>query len=163
MIFKPCTPQDLLEIKIAGQLDDERRQIMGNLAAHEDPDAMLQESARTIWRDDRVLACFGVWPMWAGVSRAWSMITEEMRESPLTLHRYVLAELADVEERQNLVRIEAVVRFGYSAGHRWIRSLGFQREGLMKNYGIGGAPDFHLYARTRSCPDSRKAEELPAV
>ncbi len=111
---------------------------------------LLKDFARTLIHEDRVLACFGVWVLWPGVGAAWSMITKEARESfPKTLYKSVKQMLAAIEERDDLHRIEATVRYGHPSAHSWIRHLGFEREGLMRNYGMFGVGDFHRYARLR--------------
>lgn len=111
---------------------------------------IVSSSARTLVNESEVLACFGIWPLWPGVGRAWAMLSETiLLRYPLTLHREVSQCLGYIEERDDYHRIEAVVRVGHAAGHRWIRRLGFRREGLMQNYGYGGTIGYHLYARIR--------------
>lgn len=122
---------------------------------------MLTHVARTIIETDfptdisdpilpaepRILACFGFWPMWPGCVRAWTMLTTEVLERrPKTLHRVIRGELEDFIQKLTLRRVEAVVDHDHEAGHRWIQRLGFEWEGLMRNYGINAEP-CDLYAR----------------
>lgn len=135
-----------------GQTDDERQQILNMLDGLGDfGDRILERCARSLYTaDGEILASFGVWPLWPAVGRAWAMLSEEvLRDYPLTLHRSVSQLLPFLEERDEYRRLEATIRQGHSAGHRWIRHLGFRREGLMQNYGIGGTISYHLYARIR--------------
>ncbi len=111
---------------------------------------VLANYARTLIHEDKPLACFGVWPMWPGVGRAWSLISPEARKRyPKSLYKAVKQCLVTIEDRDEMRRIEATVRFGHPSAHSWIRHLGFQREGLMRNYGQFGIGDSHLYARIR--------------
>ena len=145
--------QHLLEVKLGSWDEPERVQGVDMVVGLPQIDEVLTLFARTLEHEGRPLACFGVWPVWAGVGRAWSMISEEARRSyPKSLYKAVRANLAVVEERNRLGRIEATVRFGHPSAHGWIRHLGFNYEGLMRNYGIGCVADFHLYARTRAWP-----------
>ena len=148
----PCSLYHLTEIDYGDEA--ERRQIIERLSQNSDAGSyILPNIARTIVEEapdhQRILACFGFWPMWPGAVRAWTMLTDEVLDRrPLTLHRIVKGELQRFTEAMQLRRIEAVVRHDHQVGHRWIQRLGFKWEGLMRKYGINGE-DFDLYAR---CP-----------
>ncbi len=139
-------------MRVVGQTDGEREQVLNMLEGlGEDGDLILEHSARSLCDPSgEVLACFGIWPLWPGVGRAWAMLSESvLRHYPLTLHRHVRQLLPWFEEQDDYHRVEAVIREGHAAGHRWIRHLGFRREAMMQNYGIGGTIGYHLYSRIR--------------
>ncbi len=153
MKIEVCTPQHMQEVKVDSHEEMERDQTVDVILESAFPEAILERYARSMIHDHRVLACFGIWPMWPGVAKAWSMISQEARMRwAKSLYKSVKELLDAAEERDSLTRIEATVRYGHPSAHSWIRHLGFEREGLMKNYGMGGVGDHHLYARTRPCP-----------
>lgn len=124
------------------------------------PAAMLKQllylTARTFF-DERsnVIGMMGVWPLWPGVGRAWSMLTPALLRRPKSLHRYALSQLLWAEENLGLRRVESVVEDGNPAAHRWIKRLGFRHEAEMPHYGLNGVGTFHLYARIDGWQDSR--------
>ena len=111
--------------------------------------AMLENNAVTLLDGDDVLACVGVSPQRKGVCAAWAFLSARAIGKPVFLTRSVRRFLDTIEQYDGYRRIEAAVAVEHGAGHRWIRSLGFEHEGRMKNYGVGGQGDFDLYARTR--------------
>ena len=140
------TPDHLVALAVGGCAEHQRT--LAIVQAHEDPVGMLWEASRTILVKAAPIGMFGVWPMWPGVGRAWSMISPEAKSDfPCSLYKGVKRNLEIIIARDQLVRVEAVVKAGHPTAHPWIRRLGFRREGLMRNYGIGGVGDYHLYAR----------------
>lgn len=147
MIVVICELDHIEAVSVRPEEEDERQEMLRTLKALPHMDQLLSGYARTLMKDDTVLACFGVWPMWPGVGRAWSLISAAARKHPKTLYRSVKRCLETVESRDEMHRIEATVRLGHPSAHSWIRHLGFEREGLMRNYGQFGMGDSHLYAR----------------
>jgi hypothetical protein len=151
MMILPAQAQHLLELKEPTDYEESLR-TYDYVTSMEDADDLLGGFARTLIHDDRVLAVFGVWPMWHGVGRAWTILSKEVLGSfggYRVLHKSVRESLDVIQERERLGRVEAVVRYGHVEGHAWMRHLGFERECLMRNYGFGGNSHFHLYARVR--------------
>jgi len=144
----PCEPAHLYALA-SDSAPEEREITLEHIENTPGIDGLLAEHARSLIHDDgRVLACFGVWPHWPGVGRAWSDLTaESLREHPKALHRAVMEELAGEIERNEFRRVEAIVAADHEAGQRWMDHLGFQLEGVMSNYGVGGVGEFYLYAR----------------
>lgn len=147
----PAEPRHIEMVALDAHEEIERKQTIDMALSVPHIRDLLAHYARSLLREDRVLATFGVWPVWPGVGRAWSMISPEARaRHPKSLYKAVRVHLDAIELRDNLHRIEATVRYGHPSAHGWIRHLGFSRyEGLMVNYGFGGVGDFHLYARIR--------------
>ncbi len=110
--------------------------------------AWLPTHARAFDHEGRIIGCFGVFPIRKGVAEAWAALSDEIvTEHPVQMGRTVRNWLWRVEIGWKLRRIQAAVAREHDAGHRWIRWLGFQAEGVMRNYGIDGRGDFVLYAR----------------
>lgn len=136
--------------KLEGIVDvsyNELQMAVANLDSLED--GVAKHYGRTLWCDERAIACFGVWPFSTSSGRAWSILTEESLAKPKLLYSSVLRTLERFEAEDGMIRIETIVRVGHPTAHSWIRHLGFQRETKaigMRNYGIGGE-DYHLYSR----------------
>jgi len=142
----PCTPDHLRSIESLSP-PESRRVTLQNLEESNAVALVLEEYARTLLIDEVVAACFGVWPMWPGVARAWSDLSELALRHPKALHGAVRSQLSGVQESLGLARVEAVVRHDFEEGARWVKHLGFELEGTMANYGIDGIGDYDLYAR----------------
>ena len=90
----------------------------------------------TCVKDDIILGCAGVIPLWDGVGEAWSLISPIMREHfSLTLHRGVTRFLNDLAARGTMHRLHCHVLEEFEDGHRWAKALGFYNEGVMKAFG----------------------------
>lgn len=151
MRLEPARPDDLGSIRVEDtpELARMREAVM----AMPNVGDIMDATARTLFHGEQPVACFGVWPMWEGVGRAWAYLGLDSLSSfgaIKALHRAVRGCLVEIEERDGMWRIEAVVRFGHIRGHAWMRHLGFVREALMRRYNEEGV-DYHLYARVR-CP-----------
>ena len=147
MIVVVCEIDHIEAVTVRAEEEEERQEMIRMLRSAPRMEELLSSYARTLMHDDVVLACFGVWPMWPGVGRAWSLISAAARKYPKALYSSVKRCLETIEARDDMHRIEATVRSGHPSAHSWIRHLGFQREGLMRNYGQFGIGDSHLYAR----------------
>lgn len=91
---------------------------------------------------DAVFACAGLIPQWENRAVAWALISSAAGRHFTIIHRAVLRTF----ELHPFRRIETGVNADFEQGHRWLRMLGFQREGRMRAY----TPDGHdcdLYAR----------------
>ena len=104
--------------------------------------------AFTAIADQTVLGCAGVVPLWPGVGQAWAVFSEELLAHPVTLTRASERALDRIATAQDMRRIQATVRDGHGRGARWLSFLGFELEGLLVNYGPGGAGDYWMYGRT---------------
>lgn len=124
--------------------EDTRYNVVDNPKAAE----QLWVYSRALLIDGRPIAVMLIQPRWTGVGYAVVLPSlESLTEHGLSLHKATLKVLEYAETTLSMRRIEASVRVGYEAGVRWIEALGFEREGLMRNYGPGAKGDFWLYAR----------------
>lgn len=95
---------------------------------------------------ERVIGCAGFAMLWPGRASAWCFLASRLpRAIWPALHRGVAARLAQVPAL-GVHRVECEVAHGFLAGHRWVRLLGFEHEGLMRAYGPDRR-DFHRYAK----------------
>ena len=96
--------------------------------------------------EGKVYAVTGLAPLWDGVSEAWFIPTEDMQHKKVQTIRLVRRELDAAIERLKLRRVQAVVRSDFDGAHKLAKFLGFQSEGLMKQYGPDGL-DYVRYAK----------------
>lgn len=78
---------------------------------------------------EKVIACAGVRVMWPGVGGAWVAVGEDATPYTLWLTKIVKRVLADIIRTQKLHRVEAQVLADNERNLRWMKALGFQREG----------------------------------
>lgn len=97
--------------------------------------------------DGRPAGCAGVMPLRPGVGQAWAVLSDDILHMPVSLTRAVLRELARIEGYHDLRRVQATVAEGHDEGCRWLAFLGFEVEGLLVNYGPGGAGDYWMYGK----------------
>lgn len=103
----------------------------------------------TMLKDGSPIACAGLIPLWHGRASAWALIGNRVdRYDMIWIHRRVRFFLDMIQRDQLYRRIEATVLNSFDEGHRWVRLLGFEPEGLMRCYDAW-AQDNMLYARVR--------------
>ena len=81
-------------------------------------EVVLQNLGRSLTLDGRVIACFGVWPLWPGVARAWSDLSQEALDRPKTLYSNVREQLQKIEEQLDLRRMDALLVGSVADGYR---------------------------------------------
>jgi RimJ/RimL family protein N-acetyltransferase len=86
---------------------------------------------------------------WKTVAEVWSWIVPEGRRHPLAVHKLVARGLRGVENDSCIKRIQCAVRVGNAAGERWVKALGFEAEGIMRNWGLH-QEDYYMMAKVRA-------------
>jgi RimJ/RimL family protein N-acetyltransferase len=99
--------------------------------------------AWAVKRDGAIVALAGYTELWPGRAVVWGYLGSNAGPSMSAMTRFMRAEMAKV----HLVcpRVEAYADRHHPAAHRWLKLLGFKREGLMRKF--AGGRDFALYAR----------------
>lgn len=99
----------------------------------------------TAIEDGRILGCAGVIKQWENRAIAWSLLSGEIGNDFVRVHRAVARFL----ELCEFNRVEAFVDANFEQGHRWIKMLGFHEEGYMEQFNPDGG-DAVLYARLKN-------------
>lgn len=120
------------------------QQIAGMAATQDNLAAFIRSGPAFACVDDRVLAILGIVPMWNDRSVAWGLLSDSIGASMLQVHRAVLRGLDDLFL---VKRVEAYVAAGHNEGCRWMKLLGFEYEGTMRQF--HGGRDYDLFARVR--------------
>ena len=83
---------------------------------------------------------------------AWSLLSDEvLKDYPIYLSKAVKRFLDEIETRDSLHRVQAVVDEHNELAHRWIRWLGFEYEQTLYDDVLGGYGNRCLYARVNQC------------
>lgn len=90
--------------------------------------------AYTLFKDGEIVTIGGVAKLWKGVGEAWALVSQPVKH-PVLFHKTIKTMLDFIIKNERLHRVQAVVFVNNIAGHRWIESLGFQGEGILKKYG----------------------------
>lgn len=89
-------------------------------------------TAFTVFEGNQILGCAGISVLWPGVGEAWTMISNEWRAKPLSLHRLIKRGLAQFSTQFHRVELYVIAEF--TEGYKWAERLGFVKEGLRKSY-----------------------------
>lgn len=98
----------------------------------------------TITEGEDVVMCSGMVNMWENRAQAWALISQGAGAHFVRIFRAMKSYL----DLQDTRRIEAVVDANFEQGHRMMRMLGFQHEGLMRAY-LPDGRDACLYGRIK--------------
>jgi hypothetical protein len=96
----------------------------------------------------QVIMSAGIVPSWPGRAQAWAYVGEVPRRRWPAITARVMRAIEDTHAA-GYRRIEATVRDGFDAGHRWLQILGFERRCLLPVYDHEGY-DHWLYDRVRA-------------
>jgi len=105
-----------------------------------------KDRAFTLVDNGHLVAAGGIIPIWEGMGEAWLIPSDVMPRYRLRVIKTLRRRIDEIIDADNLRRLQATVRADYDVAVRFIEFLGFKREGLMKNYGPGGA-DHYMYSR----------------
>ncbi len=105
-----------------------------------------KDRAFTLIDNGHLVAAGGIIPIWDGMGEAWLIPSDVMPGYRLQVIKIVRKRIDEIIDSDNLRRLQATVRADYDVATRFVEFLGFKREGLMRNYGPGGA-DHYMYSR----------------
>ena len=91
-----------------------------------------------------IVALGGHTPLWPGRTAVWGVIGANSGPAMLAMTREILRQIRDMQVE--FERIEAYVERHHAEGHRWMRALGFRKEGTMRSF--ANKIDYVMYART---------------
>jgi hypothetical protein len=101
--------------------------------------------AHTVLAEDgTVLACMGLINQWEGCARAYAFFCGDVG---YTRMREIISQVSSYLEDIPVRRVEAAVQMDFRSGHKLVRRLGFNFEGIMEKYWNDQAAV--LYARIR--------------
>lgn len=140
MIIAPFHPAHMLEIRAQPNQPKDSKLF----ADPEYGQCLASGEAFTVLDGNTVQACLGVFEMTEGRALAWALLGEDCGRVMVRLHKQVRAYL----EQCPFHRVEAYVDPNFPAAIRWMRLLGFEFEGRMRQF-LPNRADQLLYARTK--------------
>lgn len=120
------------------------QQLTGMAVTEENMAEFIRSGPAFACVDGRVLAILGIMPLWHDRSLGWGVLSDSIGATMTQVHRAVLRGLNDLFV---VKRVEAYVAAGHQEGFRWMRLLGFEYEGTMRQFLNG--QDFAMFARVR--------------
>jgi hypothetical protein len=131
----PFVPSDYVRILEAAQIDTPW---IADRLAHGRAYATLGPSY-TIWAGEEIACTLGLVIHWRGRAYAWAVWGPAGYRHPLGVHRLTVRYLNALRDRYRLLRIDADIVDGFTAGMRWATHLGFEPRGEPEPfYGPGG-------------------------
>lgn len=110
--------------------------------------ALVRSGGVALVAPEGVVACAGVSLFWEGVGQLWMRVSDLSEQYPHALAKRAKTFVGMAESSLNLRRLQAVVLAENEVARRFICWLGFQAEGLLRNYGPEGA-DYIMFAKVR--------------
>lgn len=98
----------------------------------------------TLEDSGRVIICAGLVNMWENRAQAWALISGDAGKNFTRIFRAMRSFI----ELQETKRIEATVDANFEQGHRLMKMLNFQYEGIMRAY-LPDGRDVAMYGRVR--------------
>ncbi len=95
--------------------------------------------------DGDILLLVGVLPLWEGVGEIWTIFPQNAKELFRRNPRNILKVTKKYLNLLPFRRLQTVVRSDFKVGVKFVEHLGFQREGLLKQYG-SDKKDYYRYA-----------------
>jgi len=131
----PFIPSDYVRILEAAQIETpwiEDRLAHGRAYATHGP-------SYTIWAGDEIACTLGLVIHWRGRAYAWAVWGPAGYRHALGVHRLTVRYLNALRDRYRLLRIDADIVAGFTAGARWAAHLDFVPRGAPEPfYGPGG-------------------------
>lgn len=94
--------------------------------------------------DGRVISCGGVIPLYNGVAELWQIPSVYVSEITMRYARYIRRWLEGIREEFLLHRMETLC-LDDDLHNRWMRFLGFEREGVKRKFINGN--DYVMWGR----------------
>lgn len=103
-------------------------------------DQVAQELERrgpgwTVWDGQTPVMCAGVAVLWPGVGEVWMFVSDWVIKHPLFFHRACRQYLDQAVDNLHLWRIQSYVRANEPAYLKWAEFMGFEPEGVLRQYG----------------------------
>lgn len=140
-------PFDAKHIDLLVMRDIERVQISVDPIAALKFEALANSyQGATIFHDGRVLACIGFLEMWPGVFEVWAWPSIYVEQYATVYLRTVKEYVKSIEDTFKPHRLQSAA-LADDVHDRWMTFLGFEKEGVMKEYSID-RQDYTMWAKT---------------
>jgi len=106
----------------------------------------LNQNAFTIFYKGIILACWGYTLMRKGVCEIWTIPSKHIKKYGRVYAKTTREQFLRFEKIYNFHRIQITTKAD-KCHERWLKFLGFHKEGIMKKY-AGNGDDFIMWGRT---------------
>ena len=127
--LRPVKIDDVLQVQLDYELGREGR---WNLVEHPNIDAFTLED------DEEILAVGGAHILWPGVAEAWVLVSPSGKKHGRLFARYAKRRFEGMLKENDIKRMQATIHATDESGMRFVEWLGFEKEGLMRKYGLQG-------------------------
>ena len=127
--LRPFKIDDVLQVQLDYELGREGR---CNLVEHPNIDAFTLED------DEEILAVGGAHILWPGVAEAWVLVSPSGKKHGRLFARYAKRRFEGMLKENDIKRMQATIHATDESGMRFVEWLGFEKEGLMRKYGLQG-------------------------
>lgn len=103
----------------------------------------------------KVFLCFGIRPAWTNVGEAWLLPGHNISEHSISVIRYARKLFTELLQNGEYARIHIAVRADNDTALKFAKALGFEVEGIMRNFGPDGV-DSYMMARISDYGSSKK-------
>lgn len=141
----PYRPEHLLQIELR---DYEAQNYKGHIEEYlEYVDMNVVEGLTwTAIGHGRVIGIFGFRPMWRAVGETWLLPGHGIERHAISVVRVARQIMTNVMHDFSLKRLQIAVSTQNDTAYRYAKSLYFEEEAIMRNYGPEGA-DYRLMVR----------------
>lgn len=102
--------------------------------------------AQTFTIDEKPVGIIGVTVLRAHIAELWGFLSEDVKKYPLAFHKQCIELLNKYFAELNVPRFQCYVMSEYLEGNRWMKLMGFQREGLLRKFGADGK-DYFVWSK----------------
>ena len=93
----------------------------------------------------KVVASAGLVPLWPGCAEAWMIGGDKTEQHAVTIARQLRIRLRDAMWHRDIRRAQANIHHKFEKAIRLAEWLGFENEGLMRQFGVEG-DDYYRFA-----------------
>lgn len=156
-MIREATLDDL--IYVAGNLREADRVELIGTRSNMQPFSLATDALRSPWRwvamhDGRPALALGATPVHEGVVQMWGFGTPEFKRVIVEMTKHAKQFMFPTLIAAGNHRAQCLVHSENGASERWLKSLGFYREAILRGFG-SSREDFFLYAWVNDEP-SRK-------
>lgn len=101
--------------------------------------------------DDTPIACVGAFTKWPGVLSVWMFSTDDFDKVAISLTKFIKRVMMPAGIQQNIHRHECQSLATHTTAHRWLESMGFEKESVLKSYGRNGEDYINMVWRPDQC------------
>lgn len=105
-------------------------------------------TAVSVLQFGKTIGVFGSSKIWNGLEEAWFLVDEATRRYGIAMTKVAKKFISLKFQEDSLNRLQITVRLNDIRAYKWAKCLGFQTDGVMKQFGPDGS-DYYMMAITK--------------